>query len=257
MQHWGLLKVLDSGVYAEAVYERSKSYKSVRLTYKDLSNLLLATQEFLINLSTDSTYVHMDQVSIKDMSQKLGISGDYQLDAFTKAPTKAIYISYDFSATRHPIRRVEITLADYEREAVISGSSLTQVQALSAMIHEHLIPKETILGAEFRRVALFLIISIQLCLVGFKIYMDRTNSNKKILRYLNIAVILMAPIYISGLFIIPWQEWFPGTAIYSDTANFFERYGPEISFLSFLIGIPSLLALVIGIVSRKKENSSE
>ncbi|MYK41138.1 MAG: hypothetical protein F4049_13070 [Gemmatimonadetes bacterium] len=246
-----LVGICDSSAQDDPVYARYKSYKSLRMTYEDLSNLLLTTQEFLTNSAVDSSYVHRDRVLVENKSEKLTISGNYQLEEFKKAPTRATYAWYQFSASNHPIEDVEISLRDYQREVEIVGSSLAQVQALSAMIHEHLETKETIFGAEFRTLgkALFFATFLSLAVLNFIINREKVNNAN-----LSIVTVIMCPIYLCILFVFPLEDWLPGTAIYMDTAGFLEKYSPEVTFFGAICGLISLFVPFFWRKVRERQN---
>ena len=40
--------------------------------------------------------------------------------------------------------------------------------------------------------------------------------------------------------LLPWEEWFPGSAVYRDDASFLVRHAALISFLGFIVTIVAL-----------------
>ena len=233
--------IWDSGAQEDQVYTRSKSYKSLRMTYEDLSDLVLTIQEFLSNSTEDSSYVRDDWLSVENKSQKLTISGNFQLEEFNKAPTKATQVWYRFSAWDHPIERVNISLRDYRREVEIAGSSFAQVQALSAMIDEHLEAKEIILGVGFRISSQIALIIIFMSLASFYLLIKR---EKIVIPYLSTVVLILLAINICVFFVFPLEDWLPGTAIYMDTASLLEKFSPEFTFFGAICGFISLCCLL-------------
>ena len=180
--HFALILILvgiwDLSAQEAPVYTREKSYKSLRLTYEDLSTLLLTIQEFLTYSATDTSNILIDEVSVKNKSEELTIPGSYQLDAFKKAPPKATSAKYRFYARKHPIEDVRVYLSDRIRKVEIAGSSSSLVQALSTLIHEHLKAKETFFGAEFRMWGTFLIIITHLSLTGRSLRLSQPHRTE-------------------------------------------------------------------------------
>ena len=143
------------------------------------------------------------------------------------------------------LRGWNISLSDYRREVEIAGSSSSLVQALSAMIHEHLKARETFFGAGFRLGIEALVSTTFFSMVVLNLLI---NLKKRVILSLSVATLISWALYICVTFVFPLEEWLPGTAIYMDTASFFERHSPEITLFGTIF---ALISLFVGVLWRK------
>ena len=133
-----------------------ESFRALRLSYTDLSVLLLDVQEIIHDAAADNSKVRSDWVRVasaphtigpgsapsfnpaRGESEQLTLSGNYGGAAFAEAPREARSMLYEFHATNHPITNVNIRLGHSRREVTVAGTSRFQVKRLSAAIRRRL-----------------------------------------------------------------------------------------------------------------------
>ena len=64
------------------------------------------------------------------------------------------------------------------------------------------------------------------------------------------ALKLTGVILILFVFLFPWEEWLPGSAVYRYEASFLVRHAALISFLSFLVAVVTLFLWIVGVGSK-------
>ena len=250
--------VCDSRDQSTLLYTRHKSYKALRLTYSDLSKLLLGIQEILKAASKNTSSVYSNQISVENQSEKLTLKGNFESSAFTDAPNMATNVEYRFRASKHPIENVPITLRDYNREVEVVGTSLTHVQAISAIIHEHLQTKETIFGGwTFRTLVSGILIAFFLTNVPLSFYLASLYPRFQI--HFSVMGLVCSLLFFYILIASPLRDdWlFPGIAIYKDTASVVTRFAPEFTFYGMFLTLISCTVLSIRYLYRKFTSSTQ
>ena len=250
--------ICESSDQGTLLYTRHKSYKALRLTYSDLSKLLLGIQEILKEASKNSSSVYSNQVSVENQSEKLTLKGNFESSAFTDAPHMANRVKYRFHALRHPIESVTITLRDYNREVEVVGTSLSHVQAISAIIHEHLQAKETIFGgSRFRTLVSAILFAFFLTNVPLSFYL--ASLYPRFRNHLSVIGLVCSLFFVYFVIVSPLREdWlFPGIAIYKDSASFITRFAPEFTFISMIISIIAFLVFPARYLYKKVTSSTQ
>ena len=216
-----LLAITDSSGQEPPHYTRFDSYNTLRLTYADLSRLLLDVQEIVQDAATDTSVIHVDRVSVARESEELTLTGDYEYSAFIEAPQRATSVIYHFQASKHPIESVNIRLGHTMREAQVVGTSALYVKRLSDAIGNDLNKKQT---SWIRNGFLSygeIILQLILILPFFIIVRYPKVHNHAVFKF--IGIVLYAIIYKALLAMNLWSVWFPGTAIYRDPPWFLYR----------------------------------
>ena len=218
------------------IHTRTKSYKSLRLTYEDLSELLLSMQEILNKAATDTSIIDLDQVSIGNKSEELILENNFEPEAFNGAPDRATEIRYRFSASKHAIEELTINFGNHRREVEIIGSSLPDIRILLAVINDHMATKYTIWGGfEFHIVILvfFLVTAFGLVFLAFHFEFSRKITNVKFILFP-----LAGIAFICAFFLQPvWYDLFPGTLIYQEAISWLSRSSPYIALIGLIITI--------------------
>ena len=215
-----LTTAYDCSAQNNRIHTRTKSYKSLRLTYEDLSELLLSIQEILNKAATDTSIIDLDQVSVGNESEELILENNFEPEAFNGAPDRATEIRYQFSASKHAIEELTINFGDYRREVEITGSSLPDIRTLLAVINDHMATKYTIWGGpKFHIVILvfLLVIAFGLVFLAFHFEFSRKITKAKFILF-PLAGIAFICAYLQPI----WHDLF-GTFIQSLTSRLIWR----------------------------------
>ena len=127
------------------------------------------------------------------------------------------------------VSNLDIVLTDRIQEISLSGTDSTQIHAISTYLKEKIEAHGTHLGGTYFR----LMGAGLLWLVGIVLINVSINNAKKIK---HLPKVLGVFLFIS-IYLLPWDIWFPGTAIYADSANFLDRNINVISFIGVIISV--------------------
>ena len=208
-------------------YTRVDSYRALRLTYADLSLLLLEVQEILQGAATDSSEVQVDWMSVSSAaraesdasvspvvreSERLTLTGYYVYTAFADAPPQARRVFYQFHATNHPITNVLIRLEHSNRDVTVAGTSRFQVVRLADAIRTRLESRELsttrngflVYG---NAILYFLLFAAPV----FVFYRFRGILNHTVPLFIALAAYAMLCRYLMAENL--WAAWFPATGI--------------------------------------------
>lgn len=218
---------------------RITEYSAVRLSYDNLSRILMKIQRF-VEKANENEHCNSvgEHLTVDDGVLSIELRGDYSRTAFSGAPETAysVYFYYD-GCTQAPISSVTLSLWDGTRRLAVTGHSSDQVQALTTLATEDITQFESDFGGVwFRLIGLLLLLTIAIAFFCFPAVLT-TRLRKYISIGFGLAIFL-------SLFVCPWSKWFPGTAVYSGSASFLLRNGPIISFLGL---VATVVTFIVGI----------
>jgi hypothetical protein len=209
-------------------YTRRSELPPVHLNYNDLA-AIVGRAEQLISTANKPFSPEFERPSesldLQDDQTKVEFTQDITTSALESAPpiSNEIYFTYSFNGA--PISNVTMYLYDYRRELSISGQSKTDVDALSQLMSSDLARHTTILGGFGFRTVGFLLLTIlysTLFALGFAPNLSKMNR---------IITFSIAAILVISVWAAPWQNWFPGTAVYSGDVSWFVRNQAIVSFM--------------------------
>ena len=227
--------ITDSSGQEPPLYSRIESYRALRLTYQDLSRLLLDVQEFVQGAATDTLTVQSGWVCVASAAQstsaptvathseKLTLTGNYGYTAFTEAPHKATSVIYQFHATKHPITTVSIRLEHQQRDVTVVGTSELYVQRLSDKIRQRLKSKEQgIIIHAFLLYGQAILYFVLFALPFLVVVRFREMLNHAILTLIALGLYAMLCRYVMAENL--WAGWFPATEIRHGSLGLFFWY---------------------------------
>jgi hypothetical protein len=230
-----------SGRPSESEYIRTEKFHAVRLTYDDLASLISRIHQFVGTADAGAPLdgYHSEVIVVSDRLSEVRIKNDFSLGAFAGAPQESSAARYSYSRNSAPISTIDIYLNDYQRAVTVGGNSPDQVEALLSLLAELLHSRETYLGGfSFRTWSGVLLLLLVVALVYIGAHVLGQKGKPKAAVWLLVVGAFIA-ILIS---ILPWENWFPGTAVFATSASFLVRYSAQISMIGTLA---SLIALSI------------
>jgi hypothetical protein len=209
------------------------------LAATDLDDILLKAQSLIAAANGPAG----EQESIRE-SVTLGVGGkEIEIPHFSLAssvafPRVIFKFRYAYYQPNKPISSFTVDLGDYSRRVSASGEGASQVEALSKLVGDDLLRHSTpIGGATFRRLAgTSLSVLLLASLIVTSVYCWNTR------RYSELGMPICSALGLLLLFLVPWERYLPGFALYQSYSPFFlVRHAPQISLLvlvATLIGIP-------------------
>jgi hypothetical protein len=222
-----------------AEFSQSRDLPPLRLAAFDLDTILLRTHSLIAAADGPS-----DAQEVIRESVKLGVGGkEIEIPHFSLAssvafPREVFRFSYTYYRPGKPISSVTLDFSDYSRRVSVSGGSADQVERITNLLGNDLLPYSTAIGgATFRYVAgVCLSVVFLLSLFVSSVYWWNTR------RYSALGMLICSALGLSLVLLVPWNRYLPGFALYQSYSPFLlVRYAPQIFFLSLvatLIGIP-------------------
>lgn len=227
-----LLWMLPSALTAQdASLTRKAELPPIRWSQGDLIRLVATIEHFAATSgagdSTQSVY-RDESLTVSDQLSTYSVGRNVSAASLRAAPPVAYAVSYALRTGGSNITAVSLDLSDYRREVTVSGHSPDQVAALLALIQEQLKPNMVWYGG-----AMFRLVGEMLIVVCVGAYLFATWQRK----YVNIWLSVI--IFAAGLsaWVLPWQQWFPGTVLFAGDASVLERYAPQISFAGLVVTV--------------------
>jgi hypothetical protein len=222
-------------------YARKVHLSPMRMSYDDLA-VVIRQLRSLVNtangsIKADDRYI-TDRLRIVASGRELTVERFSDAKAIQNAPARSTRVSYTYqAASEAPISSVDIELADFSRDIEVKGTSPAQVDAITAMLVTHLSEAATMFGGWGFRLAAGLTAYV---FIGLLLALPRLANVPKVVAT---TASLIALALMTAVWVLPWDDWFPGTAAYAGDVSFLTRYGPEISAIGVVL---SVLLFVIG-----------
>ena len=226
---------------AQAMFSTEREFGPVRLSQEQLLELVdrlrvFAEQQGSIPAGSDDA---SQILSLSDGQSTLRISEEISMETLDSAPPVATSVYYEYSNRTGVISSISIRLRDTRRTLEISGRSRDQVEAAASVASKIISQARTTVGGSFHRIMWAGgLITVGLILV---LVPDGFAFRPKV--YL--ALKLTGTILTFSVWLFPWEEWFPGSAVYRDDASFLVRHAALISFLGFLVAFVALFWSVV------------
>jgi len=223
-----------------AEFSHERDLPPLTLAAADLDNVLRKAQSLIAAANGPPG---QQDYSIRE-SVRLGVRGkEIEIPHFSLAssvgfPRVIFKFSYSYSRPNQPISSFTVDLGDYGRRVSVSGKAADQVELISKLVENDLLRHSTwIGGATFRRLAgMSLSVLLLISLIVNSAYCWNTR------RYAELGMPICSALGLLLLFLMPWERYLPGFALYQSYSPFFLlRHAPQIALLSFvatLAGIP-------------------
>jgi hypothetical protein len=223
-----------------AEFSRERDLPSLTLAAADLDNILLEAQSLIAAANGPPG----DQDHSVRESVRLGVRGkEIEIPHFSVAssvafPRVIFKFSYFYSRPNKPISSFTVDLGDYARRVSASGEAADKVELISKLVENDLLRHSTLIGgATFRRLAG---ICLSVLLLTSLIVSSACCWNTR--RYTELGMPICSALGLVLLFLVPWERYLPGFALYQSYSPFFLiRHAPQVALLilvATLAGIP-------------------
>jgi hypothetical protein len=219
-------------------FSHNRDLPPLKLAAADLDTILLKTHSLIA--AANGPLGERD--SAREIV-KLAVRGhEIEIPHFSLAssvafPRVLFRFSYTYSRPDNPISFVTVDLSDYSRRVSVRGTAADQVEAMSNVLGNDLLRYSTAIGgAKFRRVAgVCLSVALLTSLMVSTAYCWNTR------RYCALGMPICSALGLLLLFLVPWDRFLPGFALYQRHSPFFLiRHAPQISLLSLLAALAGI-----------------
>jgi len=219
--------------------ESQKRYEisSLRMTVSDFDDILNNTRSLIKNANKSTpTENTRETISLSHNGNTLKLDKWDTLNSKTLTLNYITGVEYEYySTSQSPITRVNISLRSYNREITVTGTDNTQVDAISSVLTTKLDEHSNFFSSD-----LFKLLGMSaLIIIGMVILNIRKNGKEHILAISIGCSFLLAPT------VLPWSNWLPGVAIFSDTSSFIDRHINVISVIGVALAVISIFMTLL------------
>lgn len=216
------------------VYKRETKLPPIRLTYEDVNQILKSFRSQLpssqVTHQSRDVWQRGEITGIGDVTVKK--EGNFLFTKDDRLPIVSWRFWYSYSNSKGLITEVAINLGDTDRTLSVEGISPDHVDATFVLLRDRLEKKATSVGGQtFRFIGFWSLYLMALAPIFIGIGSSRFSL---ITRTTMVAV---GVLIIICLLVLPFREWFPGFAIYADSASFIVRNSAELTFAGVLLSI--------------------
>lgn len=245
--------VLSTAVLATAAaaeepireFKRSQDFCALRMTYADLSSLLDRARAIVADANAGTDDYTLERLTISAGADEVTFKEDFSRAALAHAPALATSLTYSYYRPSAPISDITLRLGDHSRELEVSGSSREQVESLVLLVSSDLDKLGCSMGGTGMRALGGVLLLVAAMGIGL---LPAAGIVKKAIG--NILVLGTVIVINVSLWTLPWQEWFPGTAITAGSQSFIDRHAPLIGFGGLVVGVASLFLAAIPLLGR-------
>jgi hypothetical protein len=223
-----------------AEFSHERDLPPLTLAATDLDNVLLKAQSLIAAANGppgEQDYSIRESVMLGVRGKEIEIP-HFSLASSVAFPRVIFKFAYSYSRPNMPISSFTVDLGDSARRVSASGKAADQVALISKLAENDLLRHSTwIGGATFRRLAgMSLSVLLLISLIVSSVYCWNTR------RYGELGMPVCSALGLLLLFLVPWERYLPGFALYQSYSPFFLiRHAPQIALLSLiatLAGIP-------------------
>jgi hypothetical protein len=221
---------------AEPEYTRTRELPALKISLDDM-RLVLEKAANLLSSANQERGKQPKEI-FRSESLRLGAGPDeieiagHSFPETARIPKAAYVLSYSYSWPEAPVSRLQLDLRDYERRLTVSGTSVDQVEALSAALEGDL-AKHSAIGGDAVRYFGSLIVGFVLLVI--LIMGGAICINERQWGFLGVPIFSLIGLVL--LFVLPLREIFAGFALYQGEPSWIVRYEPQIAFVGLIITI--------------------
>jgi hypothetical protein len=229
---------LVSHAYGAPLIIREFDLPAINLTYIDLSEFIGKIRELETNLNKDFPERKItEELRIRSGDTTQAFLTGFELSEIATLSDPAFSFEYTYHVSGAPLAYIVLEFTDYSQKVRISGTSSMQVETLGNLIEKGLEEHSKWLGGPGARF-----------LMGFSffilaaVFLRPTASIDSVMWK---AVLLLMLLAFARVFSF-WDGYFPGFAVYPDSAVWWRRNLDEISFFG------TAFSIITFFVSREK-----
>lgn len=249
------LTVLNGGDLSAQTYTRRYDVAPVRLSYGELLDLVAGTRDLIrtSNSSYSPTYERPhESLYVDDGAAQVSLTQDFSPASLVGAPEIGYSMTYEYRFADGPVSHVSVRLSDYSRNIQVEGKSRSEVDSISNFILSTLSRYTfSFAGPGFRTLG-----SLALTLFGWSLMIFAVMAP---IPLRNRILLLTTALFVwLGLFLLPWQNWLPGTAVYAGDASWLRRNSPLLTFLGAMLPVAgAIYKLVSWLLNQVRQSSQQ
>ena len=247
-----IICVLKCYSQSDMAYSRTNKYGHLKLSAKDFKELITSIKYYADEYKSkdDSIVAGSIHCTFKKNKKALYVQSFNDI-ANVDLDDKAydyVYLKYEYE-NKNAALLVEVLLEDSRREIFIGGTDEKKIDALYREIDERLRLNEQTGWWEAIPLSI-LAISLIVLIVGicYLAIISKKLDRPKLIMLTLMYFLLM--IFSLGISIKSW-DWFPGFTLSKDNPAFYEKYGPEMGFIGFILSIIGAITPVVVWVRKK------
>ncbi len=164
----------------------------------------------------------------------------FALDEIDRAPENPHTVTYSLILHSKPVSHVFLQLGDHSRSLRVDGASPDHVTALFVAVEGDLRKSDfRVGGSGFRFVIL-----MTLNMLAIWILLS-SRARKLIPNRIPLGVLTFQAVAFGSSFLLPWETWFAGFKLESDSVSWVIRYSPEITLLGTVLGAIGLVFTIL------------
>jgi hypothetical protein len=224
-------------------FTKQAELEPIVLSYGDVDQLVasLESQIAITNGKDSSDRWRKMSLSVKAGEETKSVYSWRSLsDGKGGLPEPGLQLDFGYSSYEMPVRRVEISLNDYQRRIIVEGTDRGQVDGIFAYIKDTLSRRiRPWQGPRMRSIGGFVALNIGVQLIwlpfSMRSFFRRFYTPAKIMSFQALGVLIVVSVYA-----LPWGTLLPGFAVYSSIDNTFRM--TDIASIVLAVLTPSSLA---------------
>lgn len=238
-----LLFALAPSAIAQTNYSKTTEFPALRISVSDLQDLLVKANSLIAAANASNIIKYRrEEITISNGDLKITIPGHLFEVVGGKLPKIFDAFEYNLSVTDGvPISDLNLSFRDFSRTLTVRGNSPDQVDAVFSVLRDDIQRLSTSFGGSGQRIAIAVITLWVLSTALVVLSAVYIGARRKI---------ILLPISLVGLllflfFALPLGDMLAGFIAVSGDASFMVRYGPQISFLGFVLtAVATIIALI-------------
>jgi hypothetical protein len=240
-----------SNLYAaEPEYTRTRDLPALKMSFSDMQLALEKAANLLADANKEAKERAKKATAFEELlsfqrspsetltlgtgPQEIKIEG-HSFPANARLPKAAYALSYLYLWKGAPVSRFQLDLGDYTRRLSVSGTSVDQVEAISAALERDLSQYSATGGATMRQLAGP---SIGIILLGTLLFSGAYCILERRWRFLGMPILSLVGLML--LLALPLQDLFAGFAVYQGDPSWIVRYAPQLAFAGLIITIAGI-----------------
>lgn len=234
-------------------YQKTAELPPLKVTYDDVNQIFLSLRnQLLANPQPTQAGEVYEHIKITGGDLTIEKTGAFTFTKDDRLPEMAEDLIYSYSNRGGSVNEIYIFLHDSNRTITVSGTSPDHVDATYAFLVNKLSEKAiTMGGRKFRNISAIFLFLIASALWNIPLW------KKELPMFSRVALVICGIGIFISIFALPFNEWLPGFAIYTDTTSTIVKYSAEITFFGVILSIIFFIASIYLSFKLSKRGASD